>query len=85
MKSVTIHKMDDLLAEKIRLLAEERHESMNTTMKSLLANALELPTEAAEPKTTGYAQFCGLWTDEDKAEFDAAVQIFEEIDDEDWR
>lgn len=86
MPSMTIHKMDELLAERIRLLAEERGESLNTTMKELLSQALGLPASAADARVSkGYGRFLGVWTEEDKNEFDAATADFERVDAEDWR
>jgi len=37
MKSMPIHKMDDKLVEAIKSLADEKSESLNATIKDLLA------------------------------------------------
>jgi len=85
MKSMTIHKMDDLLLEAIKERAEANGESINAMMKKLLAEAVgieETPGEIAGRK--GYRRFLGLWTEEESSAFDKATEDFELIDTGEW-
>jgi hypothetical protein len=83
MKSMTIHQMDDLLAEHIEQRAQENGESLNSTIKGLLAKALGLSAREGEPQ--GYRRFLGTWSEEEAGEFDSAVADFGRIDPGDWR
>jgi hypothetical protein len=85
MKSMTIHKMDDLLLEAIREQAEARGESINATIKKLLAKAVDLEGGSdTAARTGGYRRFLGLWTAEESAAFESAVADFDRIDAGDW-
>lgn len=86
MKSMTIHKMDDLLLEAIREQAEARGESINATIKRLLAKAVDLDGGPdSTDGTRGYRRFLGLWTAEESAGFESAVADFDRIDADDWK
>ena len=52
-------------------------------MKELLAGALGLPVSGRY--SDDYGEFCGFWTAEDLAEFDAAGADNRRVDKEDWR
>ncbi len=85
MKSMTIHKMDNLLLEAIKERAEATGASLNTTMKELLAKAVGLEdNKGKETRATGYRRFLGLWTAEEAAAFESATADFEHIDASDW-
>jgi plasmid stability protein len=85
MKSMTVHKMDDLLLEAIKERAEARGESLNATIKELLAQAVGLEdSKDNETRATGYRRFLGLWTAEEAAAFESATEDFERIDASDW-
>jgi plasmid stability protein len=85
MKSMTIHKMDDLLLEVIKERADAKGESINATMKKLLAEAVGLEgNQESAAGTSGYRQFLGLWTAEESAAFESAAADFDHIDASDW-
>jgi hypothetical protein len=84
MKSITIHKLDDLLAEKIEALAKENGASLNTTIKLLLRRSLQIETGPDASSKSGYRQFLGKWNESEANEFDAAVEDFSTIDETDW-
>jgi len=85
MKSMTVHKIDDLLLEAIKERAEAKGESLNATIKELLAKALGLEdSKHSTTSATGYRRFLGLWTAEEAAAFESATTDFEHIDANDW-
>jgi len=60
MKSITIHNMEDELAEKIETLAAENNLSQNKFIKSVLRESL-LPV-AKNTKKQDFRRFYGRWT-----------------------
>ncbi|OHD80158.1 MAG: hypothetical protein A3J97_00945 [Spirochaetes bacterium RIFOXYC1_FULL_54_7] len=85
MKSMTVHKMDDLLLEAIKERADAKGNSINTTIKELLARAVGLEGNQENPtQASGYRRFLGRWTADDTAAFEAATADFERIDASDW-
>ncbi len=54
MKSITIHKLDDLLAEKIEAMAKENGESLNATIKQLLCRSLQIEPGHSSSSKKGY-------------------------------
>lgn len=87
MKSITIHKLDEILVEGIEAKAEESGESLNATVKKLLARALNIDDTASVKKKRqkGYSQFLGKWTDEEAAAFAKVTADFAEVDERDWK
>lgn len=85
MKSITIHNLDDALAETIARRAETKGISMNAAIKRILSDALGIGDagEGDRPRR-GYLRFAHLWTEEDLAEFRKATADLEKIDPADW-
>lgn len=83
MKSLTIHNMDTELANAIEELAKSTGLSQNKVVKKLLRRALHL-SEQEVPKRDVSA-FFGVWTKEEADEFNQAVKVFDDIDEEMWR
>ncbi len=85
MKSMTVHKMDDLLVEAIKSRAEEKGESINAMMKELLAMAVGIKSGSGSAmQQTGYRRFLGRWTEAQAADFERATTDFEVLDESDW-
>lgn len=83
MKSITIHSIDDQLADLIKKKAEAKGASLNKTIKELLTSALGL--NRIIKKRKDFSEFSGMWSEKEAEEFDKAVEDFEKIDKEDWR
>lgn len=83
MKSLTIHNMDADLAKAIEEMSRSTGLSQNKVVKKLLRRALNL-SEQEIPKRDVSA-FFGAWTKEEAAEFNEAIKIFEDIDEEMWQ
>lgn len=85
MKSLTLHALDDQLAGRIKKQAKKEAVSMNELAKRLLAEALGVRSPVKGKHREDFADFCGLWTDDDKKAFEAGISDMENISPEDWR
>lgn len=81
-KSITIHNLDETLAQMIEQRAKEEGNSLNKTIKELLRKSLGI---SKNQKRADFSEFCGLWSDEEFKEFEENTKIFERIDPEDWK
>lgn len=63
-------------------MAQTEGESPGKIIKKLLRTALNIP-EGKKPRRD-VSKFCGIWNKEEAEEFDEAVKIFEQIDEEIW-
>ncbi len=85
MKSMTIHGIDEQLAESIRLKAESEGLSVNKTVKKLLEEALGIKPQSERKYIDDFKEFCGLWTEKDLKEFEENTSDTREINSEDWQ
>lgn len=86
MKSITLHKLDDILVEGIEAKAKEKGQSLNATIKELLAQALNVDPNAynSQKNRQGYRRFLGKWSAAEAMEFKKATADFKKIDARDW-
>ena len=84
MKSITIHALDDDLAQRIEDKARLEGLSLNKMIKKLLREALGLVPQDVRDRREEFMDLFGSWTDEDAREFKEAVKDFERIDPGDW-
>ena len=85
MKSFTIHKLDEETGERLEELARKERASINQTAKKLLRKALGVQGASVAERLRDFEEFFGDWTEDEAAEFDEAVRVFEDIDEESWR
>jgi hypothetical protein len=85
MKSITIHGVDDPLAELIKSRAREEGLSVNKTVKKLLEESLGVRPSSTERNRNTFVEFCGTWSESELKEFDAGTKDLREIDTEDWQ
>ena len=84
MKSITIHNIDEPLAELIESKARAEGLSINKTVKKLLEESLGVkPGEKAKHRSD-FEEFCGIWSDSELAEFEDAAKDMRKVDREDW-
>lgn len=84
MKSITIHGLDDALADRVARKARDEGASLNKTIKKLLAEALGLTPAPQSDRREDFLDLFGSWSDEDYEEFEIATRDFEEVDPRDW-
>ena len=83
MTSITIHKIDSYLDQRLTEEAKRRKTSKNSLVKELLARSLGLPVKGK--LSDDYSEFCGLWTAEERAEFEARQTENSKSDPEEWK
>ena len=70
MKSITIHGIDDPLAELIKFRAQAEGLSINKTVKKLLEESLAVKPRAKGSNRSDFEEFCGVWSESELAEFE---------------
>ena len=87
MNQLTVRGFDDNLSESIRRLAQRDGTSMNQAALKLLRKGAGLADPGKGPDTVGSSldHLIGAWSSDEAAEFDAAVQEFEVIDETAWQ
>ncbi len=85
MKSITLHALDDQLADSIKRLAREKSLSMNEFVKQTLAEALGIKVPATPPHQNDFAAFRGTWSADDAEAFEERAADTERVDPEDWK
>lgn len=82
MSSITIHALDAGLERRLAEEARRRKKSKNQLVKELLASSLGMRVEGAY--ADDYREFCGLWSAEEAAAFNAAQADNSQVDPADW-
>lgn len=86
MKTISIHNIDDNMANLIQDRAKADGLSVSKEVKKLLRQALGIKPQADQTsRRAEYEEFLGLWDDKDEKEFRNATRGFERIDKDDWR
>lgn len=83
MKALTIRNVDPALAKALERERTRRKTSLNQTVVDLLRQSLGVG--GGKRYSNGLRALAGTWSAKDKAEFDAATEVFEQIDVELWR
>jgi hypothetical protein len=78
-RQLTIRNVPDAVAKRLDRLSRERDESLNSTVVSLLTEAVSY--EARRERLSRYV----TWTDEDVTAFNEALRAQRTIDDDLWR
>lgn len=65
MKSITIHGIDDFLAERIKAKAEFEGMSVSRTSKNLLEISLGIKARPKNSNLMDFQEFSGLWSETD--------------------
>ena len=85
MKSITIHGIDEPLAELIKSRAQSEGLSINKTVKKLLEESLGVKPRANGLHQSDFEEFCGIWSESELAEFEENSSDLRNIDSEDWK
>jgi plasmid stability protein len=83
MKSITIHKIDDETEKRLTELAAKEGVSLNRLIKRVLRESLGVEKKSVNNKSD-FAEFCGIWSEEDFEEFKQKAAPLEEINEQDW-
>lgn len=83
---LTIRGFDVELERRLKLLAAQEGLSLNQAALTLMRRGAGLESSRGEyPIGDAIDQFAGVWTDEEAAEFRAALREFDRIDPEMWQ
>jgi hypothetical protein len=84
MKTMTIHGIDQQLAELIKSKAESERLSINKTIKTLLETSLGVKPRPERTNIDDFKEFCGVWTQTDVEEFEKKIEELSQIDTREW-
>lgn len=84
MAVLTIHALDAAVEKRIRAKARKEGKSLNRAVKELLAERVGVGAPSAADRRTEFAEFAGIWSEDDEREFGAATAACGAIDREDW-
>ena len=85
MKAITIHGLDDMLAEGLKKRASQEDESINGLVKKILAEAMGLKAPARGRHRAEFTAFSGAWSAQDLNDFQKNSSDFERVNAEDWK
>ena len=84
MKSITIHGIDNPLAELIKSKAQSQGLSVNKTVKKILEEALGVKPQTIARRRKDFEEFSGVWSDVELAEFQEKTKDLNSVDQGDW-
>lgn len=79
MKSITIHGLDEELNKKIQKKALEKNQSLNKTIKNLLAESLGGAGEDRIRKEQQFMELFGTWTKAEEEFFNKQIEDLEKV------
>jgi hypothetical protein len=85
MKSITIHGIDDPLAELIKSKAQSEGLSVNKTVKKLLEESLGVKPRNKGINRSDFEEFCGTWSESERTEFEENTKDLRNVDYKDWQ
>ncbi len=85
MKSITIHGIDDPLAELIKSKAQSEGLSINKTVKKLLEESLGVKPRNKGINRSDFEEFCGIWSESDRTEFEDKTEDLRNVNYADWQ
>lgn len=85
MKAITIHGIDDPLAELLKSRAQSEGLSINKTVKKLLEESLGVKPRAKGINRGDFEEFCGIWSESELAEFEKDTKDLRKTNKEDWK
>ncbi len=84
MKSITIHGIDDPLAELIKSKAQSEGLSINKTVKKLLEESLGVKPHKKGKKRSDFEEFFGIWSESELIEFEDRTDELRNVNNEEW-
>jgi plasmid stability protein len=83
MQHLTVRNIPSDLASALKAEKARRRSSLNQTIIDLLRDSLGVGT--GQPRSNGLEKLAGGWTQEEFEQFEKAVAVTEQIDEELWR
>ena len=85
MNTLTLHALDNTLAERLKAHAKREKKSLNQMAKELLSSALGITGTKHKSRHDEFAPLCGVWAEKDAKRFEADVACFSEIEEALWK
>jgi hypothetical protein len=85
MKSITIHGIEEPLAELLQSKARNEGLSMNKTVKKILEESLGVKPLSHEKYRKDFEAFCGIWSESDAKAFEEKTEELRQADPGDWQ
>ena len=87
MNQLTVRGFDDVLSAKLRSLASQEGISLNQAALKLLRKGAGLTDDKKNPNVIGDSldDLFGTWSQEEADKFDAALEVFERVDESMWK
>ncbi len=86
MKTITLRGIDDVMESALREKSEELSiKSLNSTILFVLQEALGLTKRKHGTVYRDLDHLAGTWNEADLKEFEEAIAVFEQVDEELWR
>ena len=85
MKSITIHKLEPDLAERIEKRAKREGISLNRAVKSILRSALGLSKPPPVDHREDFLDLIGAWSSDESTAFEARIREIRTIEVNDWQ
>jgi plasmid stability protein len=82
MTQITLRNVPDGVRHKLKLVACQRHQSMNATALTLLQESLGLKPSCERQRDL--SAIVGSWSEEEAREFERNTAVFEQVDEELW-
>lgn len=82
-RHLTVRNVPPELARALQEEKQRRGESLNQVVLDLLSQGLGVG--AGRRRSNGLAELAGTWTQEELEEFEAAIAVTEQVDEELWR
>jgi plasmid stability protein len=83
MENLTIHNVPSELAQALQRESMRLRASLDDTVIELLRRALKIGP--MEDKRNGLARLAGTWTADEHEQFEAAIAVTEQLDEDLWR
>ncbi|MEE8524275.1 MAG: hypothetical protein V3T72_10115 [Thermoanaerobaculia bacterium] len=83
MQHLTVRNIPPDLATALKAEKHRRRSSLNQTVIELLRDSLGVGADRR--RSNGLARLAGNWTKEEQQQFEAAIAVTEQIDEELWR
>ncbi len=85
MGQVTVRKIDDEWVAAAKAEAARRGVSMNTVLREAIAKGLGLASGGSPPRKSNLDRFAGDSPDEFGDEWEASMEVFNEVDPDLWK
>jgi plasmid stability protein len=84
MKSITLRNLDDETLKIIEQKSQESGQSYDDIIRGLLHQALGITSEKEHPPKEEYAEFFGVWDENDFREFTRNTEDTDQVNPQDW-